>query len=258
MPTLMHSAIYEGYVWHRRLQPQVHAFQYRLVMFYLDLDEIAQLSALSPWFSAERWNLLSFYRRDYHGAAALPLKQTVLQTIHAATGEDFTGSVRMLANLRNFGFVFNPLTCYYCFDATEQLRFVVAEVTNTPWGERHCYVLPVAADGSCQQQFAKAMHVSPFMPMALEYCWRSSLPNTALGLSLSLQHDTTTVFSAGLQLERQPFTRQALHRALWRSPWMSLKVVLGIYWQALKLWRKKTPIHPHPKSLRTKAPLAND
>jgi uncharacterized protein len=265
---IQHSAIYEGDVWHQRLQPRAHAFHYRVAMLYLDLDELEALFKQSGFWSLERFNLLSLYRRDYHQHPDLPLKAAVHRTIFDATGEHLTGPVRMLTNPRYGGYLINPLTCYYCFDHSNQLRYVVAEVTNTPWRERHCYVLPVPAQaGDLDCRFAKAMHVSPFMPMQLDYDWHSTLPTAELTLRLALLEQVTTsntipsqpaatagntpVFSAGMCLQRRACTRANMQRLLWRFPLMTVQVVGGIYWQALRLWLKGIRIHPHPRHLRT-------
>lgn len=250
--TPRHSALYEGQVTHARLGARPHRFRYKVAMLYLDLDELPSVFAQSRWWSLERWNLIAFMRRDYHNTPALPLKQAVLATVARESGLQLDGPVRMLTNVRHCGFIINPITCYYCFDADEQLRAVVAEVTNTPWRERHCYVLPVDASGSVQTDFAKAMHVSPFMPMELRYHWRSTPPTERLGLHMTLTRDDTHVFRAALQLQRQPLDARAMRRLLWQHPLMTMEVGLGIYWQALKLWLKRIAVHPHPRQFRKK------
>jgi DUF1365 family protein len=250
--TAHHSALYEGRVSHARFGARSHHFRYKVAMVYLDLDELPAVFAQSRWWSLERRNLIAFFRRDYHNTPALPLKQAVLATVARECGLQLDGPVRMLTNVRHCGFIINPITCYYCFDAAEKLRAVVAEVTNTPWRERHCYVLPVDDNGCVQTTFAKAMHVSPFMPMELRYHWRSTPPTERLGLHMTLTSDDAPVFRAALQLQRQPLDARAMQRLLWRHPLMTMEVGLGIYWQALKLWFKRIAVHPHPRHLRKK------
>ena len=162
----MHSAIYRGHVRHRRFYPHAHRFCYPVFMMYLDLDELDSVLALSPLWSRKPWRPARFERADFLGDARMPLAQAVRDRIHQQTGEYHRGPIRMLANLRYFGYNINPIACYYCFDQADRLRYLVAEVTNTPWGERQAYVLECDPRKKIQRlDFAKEMHVSPFNPM---------------------------------------------------------------------------------------------
>ena len=137
----MHSAIYQGFLRHRRFTPHQHRFSYRVFMMYLDLDELDEVLSMSPFWSKRRWRPARFQRSDFLGDPAVPLKQAVCDRIHEETGQRYVGRVCLLANLRYFGFVMNPIACYYCFDNQDNLQYIVAEVTNTPWNERQSYVL---------------------------------------------------------------------------------------------------------------------
>jgi uncharacterized protein len=245
----MHSAIYQGFVRHRRFQPHTHRFSYRVFMMYLDLDELDQVLALSPLWSRARFRPARFQRSDFLGDPEVPLKQAVCDRIHAQTGIRHEGSVRLLANLRYFGFNINPIACYYCFDRQESLRFIVAEVTNTPWGERQSYVLRCDPQQRFQRiEFDKQMHVSPFNPMDMRYRWCSNRPQKMLTLNLETECDSETHVDATMALRRREITSGALAKVLLQYPWMTGKVAFAIYWQALKLWFKRNPIYDHPRS----------
>jgi DUF1365 family protein len=244
---LSQSAIYIGRVRHRRLDTVRHAFSVRLYMLYIDLDELPQLLSKRWWCSARRWAPLRFCREDYLGPPALPLADAVREEVNRALGCEVTGPVRMLTNLRCFGYIQNPVTFYFCHDANGRLAGVLAEITNTPWGERHHYVLGADAAGRLRGRFEKAFHVSPFQPMAQQYRWAFSPPGRRLAVHMkNLQHGKV-VFDATLGLQRAPLTSRNLLRVLLRHPWMTAKVVLGIYWQALLLWCKRAPFHSHPR-----------
>lgn len=239
------SAIYLGRLTHRRLAPKPHAFSYRLYMLYLDLDQLPALH--SPLLGIEAPRPLSFRRRDYLGKADRPLKDEVLDEVERALGVRPAGPVRLLAHVRAFGYVFNPVAFYYCFDALGRaVQAIVAEITNTPWGERHRYVLAAGAHGA-KASFAKAFHVSPFFPMAQHYVWSFSTPGERLGVGMTSEQDGRKVFSARLALRRRPLSSGQLARVALGLPLMGWQVHAAIYAQALRLWLKGTPFFPHPE-----------
>lgn len=245
------SAVYEGRVRHRRHAPRPHAFDYSIAQLYLDLDELDAVFASHPLWSVDRRNLAEFRRSDYLDPPERGLADAVRDRVHAATGTWPEGPVRLLTHLRYFGHVFNPVSFYYCFEADGRtLECVVAEITNTPWGERHAYVLPTAAalvrGRAWHWDFDKTFHVSPFLPMDCRYHWSLTPPGEDLQVHMQVARDGEPHFDATLQLQRRPLDAPALARVLWRYPLMTAQVVAAIHWQALRLWLKRTPVFTHP------------
>lgn len=253
----LHSALYVGQVRHRRTRPHAHAFRYRIAQLYADLDELEQIVAGQPLWSLDRRNLAAFHRRDYHGDATRPLKQAVLDSVEHATGTRPDGAVRLLAHWRLFGYCFNPVSFYYCFDAAGALHSILAEITNTPWGERHAYVLPRAAASHHGRgarvhawRFDKAFHVSPFLPMDLRYDWRFEEPGEDLRVHMDVADSQGSIFDATLVLRRQPLVGAALTRFLFHYPAMTALVAFRIYWNALLIRIKRNPFFDHPRSAK--------
>ena len=245
----MYSAIYEGLLRHRRFYPRAHKFVYRLFMMYLDLDELPAVLNMSPWWSEKPWRPARFVRGDYLGDPAVPLDRMVRVQIRQATGRWHEGPIRLLANLRYYGYIINPIACYYCFDTDGKLRTIVAEVTNTPWGERQSYILECDPKKRCQRiEFRKKMHVSPFNPMQMTYHWRSNNPGKILSLNLETEYDNRIHVDATMALKRREINAGSLAGILVDYPWMTARVAAAIYWQALKLWLKGNPFYNHSRN----------
>jgi len=243
----LHSALYTGTVRHRRFSPRAHAFQYNIFMPYLDLDEVEHIFKQSRFCSLEKFNLASMRRQDFSIDDGFSLKQSIINIATNTLGKLPIQSVRLLSNLRYFGIQFNPISTYYCFDAQENLLCTVAEVTNTPWFERHHYVIPNGGEERVSQHiFPKDFHVSPFMDMDMHYKWKSNSPEEKLFIHMENLSGEEKVFDATMTLNRQPLSATALDKKILAYPFMSLKVVTSIYWQALKLYLKKTPLYDHP------------
>ena len=248
------SAIYEGAVRHSRFAPHTHEFEYRMAQLYLDLDEIDRVFAGRWLWSTERGNIAQYRRADYLGPAELSLAEAVRRRVELATGQRPMGPIRLLTHLRYFGYVFNPVSFYYCFEPDgATLVCILAEITNMPWGERHAYVLPIAtAQGNGRAlgwSFPKAFHVSPFLPMACDYAWRFTTPAADLGVHMDVMRDGRRQFSATLSLQRRPLNSATLARVLWRYPLMTARIVGAIHWQAFRLWLKRNPVYDHPQPL---------
>ena len=219
-------------------------------MLYLRLDELPQTFDKVWGWSARRAAPGRFLRSDFLGDPATPLDVAVRERVFEATGKRPSGPIYLLANLRYFGFIMNPISCYYCYaDDGETLEYLVAEVNNTPWNERHSYVLTAQPDQKwLRQDFDKQFHVSPFHPMDMTYHWHSNTPGQKLVLHLGNSRNGVNEFDANVSLSRTPLTAAGLVAILARYPFMTVKICAAIYWQALRLWFKGIPFYAHPTS----------
>ncbi len=250
------SALYLGHVVHRRHHPHAHAFRYPIAQLLLDLDEIDTLFERRWLWSVNRRNLAEFRRSDYLGDPSRPLIDAVKDHACAAIGHRPAGPVRLLTHLRFGGHVFNPVSFYYCYQADgATLDCIVADITNTPWNERHAYVLPAESAESrgraLRWQFDKCFHVSPFMPMDCRYDWRFTVPGDDLRVHMQVWRQGMRQFDATQSMQRRPLDGTGLARVLAAYPLMTVQVVAAIHWQALRLWLKRNPVHDHPSLART-------
>jgi DUF1365 family protein len=250
----MQSAIYRGTIRHRRFAEREHSFQHRIAMAYLDLDEIDGL--LSGRLVRSRPGLVRFRRADYLGDPAVPLADAVRAEVARQTGDAPAGPVRLLTHLRTFGHCFNPVSFFYCFapradgeeEGGERLEAIAAEVTSTPWGERHAYVLRRSGeeDAVLKGGFEKALHVSPFMGMEQRYAWRAPVPGETASVHIESTEQGERAFDVTLAMERHPFTAASLRRITVRYPAATLRMLALIYGHAAALKLKGVTVKPHP------------
>jgi DUF1365 family protein len=249
----MESCLYEGVVYHERLQPVKHRFHYRLCMHFVDLAEAPTLLR-TGLLSNQRFSPNGFLRCDHFGDPKQPLDESVRDLVQRDTGFEVNGPIRVLTQLRTLGYYFSPLNLFFCFESKGPgLRAVVAEVQNTPWHERHCYVLwrgnQVGTAPEAEYRHRKSFHVSPFMGMDVDYHWRLSAPSERLQIAIDNTQGNGSIFRASMMLRSVPLssiTQRAMH---WHYPMMSARITAAIYWQAYCLWRMKCPFYPHPNHL---------
>ena len=249
----MHSCIYVGQVRHRRFAPRSHAFRYRLFQLYIDLDELDSIFH-GRWFWSTRGpNLAWFRRNDHFGSPEKSLSDSIRDLVGQETGKRPQGPIRLLTHLRYFGYVMNPVSFYFCFDqAGKEVESIVAEVNNTPWGERHCYVLDQSRNTGNRRtlrfDLEKVIHVSPFMDLDMRYRWCLTSPDDRLVVHIENHQRGEKLFDASLVLARREIKAASLAAMLIRFPFITLKVTLAIYFEALRLSLKKIPFVQHPKT----------
>jgi hypothetical protein len=245
----MHSCLYVGQVEHERLTPVRNRFRYGLYMVFLDLSELKTVFQNYLFWSTSLPNLAWFRRADHLGDISHPLEQSVRDLVQERLGFRPTGPIRLLTQLRHFGFVMNPVSFYFCYNDQHELQALVAEVNNTPWGEQHCYVFAWPGSPTDTQQTwhePKQFHVSPFMPMDMTYHWEVTAPGAELRVKIKNYDVEGQAFWADLKLRRYRMNRWQLWWASMRYPWISVLIFLRIYWQAFILWWKGVPYVPHP------------
>lgn len=253
------SALYEGWIRHRRFADPEHEFRYPLFMALLDLDEVPEVLDPLPGWSARRPALAWFRRGDHLGDRERPLSDCVRELVEAERGSRPAGPVRTLTNLRYLGHCFNPVSFHFCHAADgRSVEAVLADVSNTPWGERHQYVIGGPRPGQSEAgssavisgRLAKSFHVSPLMGMDHTYEWRTTIPDDRLVVQIESLRAGRRAFDATLSLERRELSADNARRMMIRYPAMTAQVVAKIYWQALRLRLKGAPWHPHPERSR--------
>ncbi|MBY6189519.1 DUF1365 domain-containing protein [Microbulbifer agarilyticus] len=245
----MRSGIYSGWIQHRRFAPREHRFRYRGFMMFAFLDELPEILAQTRLWSRSKLAPARFCREDFYGDPEVSLDEAVRARVAEELGERPQGPIAFLANWRYLGYNMNPISIYYCFDRSgEQVESLLVDVHNTPWNERHGYVLPVSGGRVQKAIFDKTLHVSPFMPCNQAYHWRSTTPGKHLTVSIRSVQEGECVFDACMALEREEISASSLIRKLIQYPLFTVKVIGAIYWEALKLLIKRVPLYSHPQT----------
>ncbi|MGM0767584.1 MAG: DUF1365 domain-containing protein [Pseudomonadota bacterium] len=258
----MTSQWLEGTIRHRRKAPVGHEFSYRTGMLALELGEWDRVTDISRWFSSERFNWLSLHRKDYFKPASPDLLTAVCDQAEQATGWRPDGPVELITHPRYLGYVFNPVSFYFCYRAGDRPasgavpKVILAQITNTPWHERHVYCLETTGEEQTSAGwhterfgFHKRFHVSPFNGMRQDYQWTFSFRGPELRIHMNVLENDRKQFDATLVVQRRPLNRKQLHRTLRQFPLEAIKIAAGIYWHALKLKLKGAPFYTHPDKL---------
>lgn len=245
---MFNSQLYVGSVFHRRVRPVVHQLQYRVFSLLIDLDELPRLHQELRGFSWNGFNALSVYDKDFGLDAGVGLRDGVESALLKADIHCPLSKVYLSCYPRIFGYAFNPLSVFYCHREDGSVFAVVHEVHNT-FGERHLYALPV--DGSpqwIQQATDKALFVSPFAHMDMRYRFRLNVPNAKQVIAIRLHDEEGLVLTASYSAQRQALHARSLAKQVALMPLLSIKVVAGIHWEALRLWVKRVPWFSHVKA----------
>ena len=246
--------IYKGTIVHRRFTPFNHFFNYPLFMAFIDLDTVNSFLKKSWFWNVNKKALIAFHREDYHGKPDTDLSQSVRETVYKSIGKEIKGPIRLLTHLRYFGYCFNPVSFYYCFDKDDnKVEFILAEVTNTPWKERFSYVLRASnnkQENKIKSKMKKELHVSPFWDMEHVYDWAFSSPMDKLNVFMKNYKDGEKVFDATLNLKRSILNKKSLFSSVFKYPFMTIKVVFWIHLQAFFLWLRGATFFIHPSKVK--------
>lgn len=253
------SCLYAGQVMHHRMKPSKHRFIYRVVSMLVDLEELPTLAQRLKFFSLNRFNLFSFHERDHGDGSDRPLIEQVRDTLRSKGLDLGKGRVELLCYPRLLGYVFNPLSVFYCYDEQDRLAAILYEVSNT-FNQKHNYLIPVddANADQIRQSCNKDFYVSPFISMATRYHFRLQPPRDRVAVCIRQTDAEGPVLHATFTGTRRALSDAALLKTFFRYPLMTLKVIVGIHWEALCIWRKKVPLQPRPTPPTERTTLVSD
>ena len=241
-------AVYQGTIAHTRFSSKSHKFTYKTNMLYLDLDELQGAFLGKLFWGYNKPNLASFYRSDFYGDKRKTIKKSIQSLLLNKINLHHKGKVFLLTTIRYFGFAFNPVSFYYCFDESSNIQAIISHITNTPWNEKHAYVHDCRNKSSMSKKFEfdKDFHVSPFMPMNINYSWVFSPPKDFLFVSMDSYNKDKLIFNATLKMTKKAWSNFILNKILFLSLPMSIKSTLLIYFNAFILFIKRAKFYPHP------------
>ena len=241
-------AVYQGTIAHTRFSPKSHKFTYKTNMLYLDLDELQGAFLGKLFWGYNKANLASFYRSDFYGDKRKTIKKSIQSLLVNKINLHHKGKVFLLTTIRYFGFAFNPVSFYYCFDESSNIQAIISHITNTPWNEKHAYVHDCRNKPSMSKKFEfdKDFHVSPFMPMNINYSWVFSPPKDFLFVSMDSYDNNKLIFNATLKMTKKAWSNFTLNKILFLSLPMSAKSIVLIYFNAFILFIKRAKFYPHP------------
>ena len=256
--------LFKGFVTHTRTSPTLHRFKYSFFQIWLDVENTTLVDNISRLWSSKKTNLVRFNRKNYlpnNENETLTLHQSICKKIQQQTGKEFQGKAYLLASLSYWGYCYNPVSFYICYNHNDELEFILSEIHNTPWGERFTYVHDIVsnvnkassqdenkASDKLQFKFDKQFHVSPFMPMDLKYDWQFQIGKKKILISMNLHQQKKTIFNTTLNLQGEELTQTKANQLPFYYPFMCFKVLFAIYWNALRLWAKGITFFGHPNS----------
>jgi uncharacterized protein len=245
--TSLRSALFAGHVVHQRTRPKRHRLRYSVFYLALDLEEAQIVSRALRLFSVNRFNIFSFHDSDHGDGSRRPLLEQIRAKLRAAEF-DADGAIILLTIPRMLGYAFNPLNLYFCYRKNGALAAILYEVNNT-FGQRHTYLIPATpdADGLVRQESAKSLYVSPFLDTDMSYAFVVAPPSERVAISIIARDKEGPILIAKLSGDRIPLTDTTLLRALFAYPFLTLKVVAAIHWEALRLWLKGVGLTRRPE-----------